>query len=111
MRVVFELAGPLRQHAGGADAVEVEVSEGASLTEALDALARAHPAVERRVRDDEGRVRRHVNLFAGGDLIRDAASTTVLRPDERLVVLPAVSGGAGRLRIAGEVLGTRVQKS
>lgn len=98
MRVIFELAGPLRQYAGGADAVEVEVPEGACLTEALDALARAHPAVERRVRDDEGRVRRHVNLFAGGDLIRDAAATTALRPDERVVVLPAVSGGTAGLR-------------
>jgi molybdopterin converting factor small subunit len=100
--VVFELAGPLRQHAGGADAVEVEVPDGASVTDALDALARAHPAVERRVRDDEGRVRPHVNLFAGGDLVRGAEDTTALRQGERLVLLPAVSGGS---------LGSRAQKA
>jgi molybdopterin synthase sulfur carrier subunit len=97
VRVVFELAGPLRQHAGGADAVEVEVPDGASVTDALDALGKAHPAVERRVRDDEGRLRRHVNLFAGGDLIREEQDTTWLRPGDRLVVLPAVSGGTGSL--------------
>ncbi|HKN49269.1 MAG TPA: ubiquitin-like small modifier protein 1 [Actinomycetota bacterium] len=91
--MVFELAGPLRQHAGGADAVEVDVPDGATVADALDALAKVHPAVERRVRDDEGRVRRHVNLFAGGELIRDASTSTALRPDARLVVLPAVSGG------------------
>jgi molybdopterin converting factor small subunit len=95
--VVFELAGPLRQHAGGADAVEVDVPDGASVTDALDALAKAHPAVERRVRDDEGRLRPHVNLFAGGDLIRGAENTTALRQGQRLVVLPAVSGGSGAL--------------
>jgi molybdopterin converting factor small subunit len=95
--VVFELAGPLRQHAGGAGAVEVDVADGASISDALDALANAHPAVARRVRDDEGRIRRHVNLFAGGELIRDAAGTTALGPNERLVVLPAVSGGSRSL--------------
>jgi molybdopterin synthase sulfur carrier subunit len=109
VRVVFELAGPLRQHAGGADAVEVDVTEGASITDALDALAKAHPAVERRVRDDEGHLRRHVNLFAGGDLIRDAADMTTLRPGERLVVLPAVSGG-GTDRDA-QPLGIQVEKA
>ena len=97
MRVVFELAGPLRQHAAGAGAVEVDVPDGASVTDALDALAKAHPAVERRIRDDEGHLRRHVNLFAGGDLIRDEQSTTALCSGERLVVLPAVSGGTGSL--------------
>jgi sulfur-carrier protein len=95
VKVVFDLAGPLRQHAGGADAVEVEVEDGASVTDALDALAKVHPAVERRVRDDEGRVRRHVNLFVGEDLVRDNAATTPLGPGQRLVVLPAVSGGSG----------------
>jgi hypothetical protein len=53
--------------------------------------------VERRVRDDEGHIRRHVNLFAGGDLIRDEQDTMGLRPGDRLVVLPAVSGGTGSL--------------
>jgi molybdopterin converting factor small subunit len=97
VRVIFELAGPLRQYAGGADAVEIDVPDGASVTDALDALATAHPAVERRVRDDQGRLRPHVNLFAGEELIRGAESTTELRQGERLVVLPAVSGGAGSL--------------
>ncbi|MEA2532226.1 MAG: sulfur-carrier protein [Actinomycetota bacterium] len=94
MRVVFELAGPLRQHAAGAVAVEVDVPDGASVTDALDALAKAHPGVERRIRDDEGLLRRHVNLFAGGDLVRGSEHTTALCPGERLVVLPAVSGGS-----------------
>src|SRR5437016_14528484 len=92
MKVVFELAGPLRQHAGGADVVEVDVPDGATVTDALDALAKAHPAVERRVRDDEGHVRRHVNVFAGGELIRDAPNTTALPPDARPLRPPAVSG-------------------
>jgi molybdopterin synthase sulfur carrier subunit len=97
VRVLFELAGPLRQYAAGAGTVEVDVPDGASVADALDALAKAHPAVERRIRDDEGILRRHVNLFAGGDLIRGAEHTTALCPGERLVVLPAVSGGTASL--------------
>jgi molybdopterin synthase sulfur carrier subunit len=95
VQIEFVLAGPLRPYAGGASSVAVELTEGACVTDALDALAKAYPAVERRVRDDEGRVRRHVNVFVGSDPVGqdDAALRARLRPGERLVVLPAVSGG------------------
>jgi hypothetical protein len=104
--VVFELAGPLRQHAGGADAVEVEVPDGASVTDALDALAKAHPAVERRVRDDEGRLRPHVNLFAGGDLIRGAENTTALCQGERSSSFPQCRGAPGARQPSPEGVGS-----
>ena len=44
---------------------------GVTVRRTLDALARSHPALERRVRDELGAVRVHVNLFVGADNVRD----------------------------------------
>jgi molybdopterin converting factor small subunit len=60
----------------------------------LDALAAAHPAVGRRVRDEAGTLRRHVNVFVGADNARDLDAMDTVVPDGTEVsVLPAISGG------------------
>jgi molybdopterin converting factor small subunit len=103
VRIAFRLAGPLRRHADGASIVEVEVAEDATVLDALEALAASHPAVERRIRDEQGHLRAHVNLFVGDLLVRGTATglgAAVRRGDE-LTVLPAVSGGAEPMRIRG----------
>jgi len=60
----------------------------------LDGLALQHPALERRIRDEQGRTRTHVNLFIGADHIRDrdGLATEIIAGDE-LSIIPAVSGG------------------
>jgi molybdopterin synthase sulfur carrier subunit len=63
----------------------------------LDALATAHPSVGRRVRDESGALRRHVNVFVGPDNAKDLAGLDTPVPGGAEVsVLAAVSGGAGR---------------
>jgi molybdopterin converting factor small subunit len=60
----------------------------------LDTLAVEHPPLERRVRDELGRVRVHVNLFVGADNIRDLDGlTTAVSPGTELSIIPAISGG------------------
>ena len=60
----------------------------------LDLLAKAYPALERRVRDERGRTRVHVNLFVGDDNIRDLDGTdTEIPAGTDLSIIPAVSGG------------------
>jgi molybdopterin converting factor small subunit len=91
--VAFRLPGPLQPFAQGAREV---VLAGAPTTvgEALDLLAQRFPGVEARVRDEEGRLRPHVNVFVGRDSVRDAAGLrTPLPPDARVWIIPAVSGG------------------
>ncbi len=60
----------------------------------LDSLAATHPALERRVRDETGRTRVHVNLFVDADNIRDldGVETTVADGSD-LSIIPAISGG------------------
>jgi len=60
----------------------------------IDALAAAHPAVGRRLRDEAGALRRHVNVFVGADNARDLDGVATEVPEGTEVsVLPAVSGG------------------
>ena len=90
MRVVVRLATALRPHAGGASSVEVDVVAPATVADVLDAVAAAHPGVGRRIRDEAGALRRHVNVFVGPD---KAAADTPIPQGSELTILPAVSGG------------------
>lgn len=93
MTVTFHLAGFLRTFAGGAHEVSVDVP-GATVGEALRALRERHPGVVSRVLDEQGAVRRHVNVFIGDRSIRDGAGLeTTLRDRDEISLLAAVSGG------------------
>lgn len=96
MHVAVRLPGALRPHATDAATVAIEIeSAGATVAAVLDALASDHPEAGRRIRDERGALRRHVNVFLGrGDDFERVALDTPVPPDTELVVLPAVSGGA-----------------
>ena len=68
--------------------------EPATVAAVLDAVAAAHPAVGRRVRDEAGALRPHVNVFVGPDNFRDLDGVaTVVPAGTEVAVLAAVSGG------------------
>lgn len=94
MTVVVRLASALRTHAGGAARIELDLVPPVRLRAVLDAVDVRHPAVGRRLRDESGMLRRHVNLFVGSDDARtlDGLDTMVADGVE-VAVLPAVSGG------------------
>jgi molybdopterin converting factor small subunit len=88
----------LRDLVAGAAVVEVSVAAGddgaTTVAAVLDALADTHPALERRVRDELGRTRQHVNLFVGSDNVRDCDGlATPIGANGEVTILPAVSGG------------------
>lgn len=66
----------------------------ATVGEALVALRRNAPAALDRVMDEQGSVRRHVNVFLDGENIRflDGLSTPA-RDGATILVIAAVSGG------------------
>lgn len=68
--------------------------EGATVRAALEAVFSSHPRMRSYVVDDQGRLRRHVNVFINGEAVadRDGLSDTV-GPDDELFVLQALSGG------------------
>jgi molybdopterin converting factor small subunit len=81
------LRGPLKRLAG--DTAEHAVA-GATVQEVLRALEAEHPPLAGWVLDERGQVRRHINVFVGGER---AAGTTPVPADARVDVLPAISGG------------------
>jgi len=93
MPVRFFVPGPLREFAGGRSQVEVAGSPR-TLAEALRTLEETYPGIVRRVLDERGEVRPHVNLFVGEDCVRfgDGLSTPLADGCE-IAILPAVSGG------------------
>jgi molybdopterin converting factor small subunit len=91
--VSVRLPGALAELAGGSRVVEVHGSP-ATVRAVLDAVALTHPAVERRVRDETGQLRRFVNVYVGDDDVRYAeGQDTAVRDGDVVHVLPSVAGG------------------
>jgi MoaD family protein len=91
MSVTVKLPTQLRASAGGESAISVE---GATVGEALDALYAAHPELRDRLSDEDGSLRRFVNVYVGGDDIRfGEVLETPLSDGQEIQILPAVAGG------------------
>ena len=100
MRVRFPSA--LRKFSGGKEIVEVPLARDTMVTVAdvFTMLARDYPGIRQRVLDDQGNLRRHVNVFVDGENVRYSAGLdTKMGPDAEVVILPALSGGC---RIHGD---------
>ncbi|HVT22269.1 MAG TPA: ubiquitin-like small modifier protein 1 [Mycobacteriales bacterium] len=74
---------------------EAEVSvEGGTLAEVLDALEADHTGIRARVLDEEGKLRRFVNVYVNDDDVRFAEGLATATPDGSSVsIIPAVAGG------------------
>ncbi len=84
---VVKLRGPLRKLAG--DRPDHSVP-GGTVGELLRELERAQPAVRGWILDERGLIRQHINVFVNGEYGRDE---TPVGADDRIDVLPAISGG------------------
>lgn len=94
MRVTVLLPGVLREKAGGEAKLDVEVAEPATLGALLDALSAAHPALERRLRDEQSALRRYVNFFVDGEECRHSGGPDcALRNGSEVQIIPSVAGG------------------
>lgn len=91
MSVTVKLPTQLRAAAGGAGTIPVE---GATVGEVLDALFAEHGELRERLCDEDGGLRRFVNVYVAGEDIRfgDGVATPVADGQE-VQILPAVAGG------------------
>jgi molybdopterin synthase sulfur carrier subunit len=84
---VVVLRGPLKQLAG--DRSEHSVA-GTCVGDLLAEVERAHPATKGWILDERGVLRRHINVFVNGE---PGEQDTQVSGDDRIDVLPALSGG------------------
>jgi MoaD family protein len=91
MSVVVKIPTQLRAAAGG-DAETV--LDGTTVQEVLDGLFARYEELRTRISDDDGALRRFVNVYVAGEDIRflDGLATPVADGSE-LTILPAVAGG------------------
>jgi sulfur-carrier protein len=81
----------LRGSTGGSKEVE---AGGSSVGEVLRSLAQEHPATESQLFSEEGELNRYVNVYLNDEDVRvlDGLDTAV-RPEDTIVILPAMAGG------------------
>ncbi len=91
MSVSVRVPTILRTYTGGESEVD---AEGATLAEVLDDLDRSYAGIRGRVLDDNGRLRRFVNVYVGDEDVRFLDDLATPTPDgSRISVIPAVAGG------------------
>jgi len=91
MSVSVRVPTILRTYTGG----ESEVSaDGGTLGELLDSLDTSYPGIKGRIVDEQGQLRRFVNVYVGNDDVRflDGLKTP-LADEAQVSVIPAVAGG------------------
>lgn len=89
----LKVFGTLRQFVS-AKQVEMEVRDGDAVRDVLVRLAGDHPALGERILDDEGNLRKAINVLVNGRSIKflDGLDTTIQEGDQ-LAIFPAVGGG------------------
>jgi len=83
---------PLRPHAGGQDAVEVDAD---TVAQALEALTQAHPDLRKHLFTVAGRLRAFVNLYLNDEDVRylPAKEATAVTATDTLSIIPSIAGG------------------
>lgn len=91
MTVTVRVPTTLRTLTAGESEIAVE---GATVAQVLDKLESAHPGFKDRLLDDEGGLRRFVNLFVADDDVRFLQGLETPVPEgETVSIIPAVAGG------------------
>jgi len=91
MSVRVRIPTPLRRFTGGAEEVGVA---GDTVAKAIEDLEAKFPGIKERLCDEQGRVRRFVNIYLNGDDIRFLSSLdTPVKDGDELAIVPAIAGG------------------
>ena len=91
MSVRVRIPTPLRSATDGVAELESNAQTVAGLIAELESR---YPAIKGRLRDEQGALRRFVNLYVNGEDVRfrDGLDTSLQAGDE-LSIVPAVAGG------------------
>ncbi len=91
MSVSVRVPTILRTYTGGESEV---TAQGSTLADVIEDLERSYPGIRARVVDDEGKLRRFVNVYVGDEDVRFTVGLGTATPDGTSVsVIPAVAGG------------------
>jgi molybdopterin synthase sulfur carrier subunit len=88
---VVRIPSPLRRYTDGQSKVTVP---GATVNQVIDGLEASYPGLKSRICEDNGQIKRYVNVFVNEDEIRtlNGADSEVGENDE-VSIVPAMAGG------------------
>lgn len=91
MAVLVRIPTPLQKFTKNQSEVQ---AEGGTVQEVLDSLDLSFPGIRERLCDDQGAVRKFINLYLNDEDVRfmDGEKTSLKDGDE-LSIIPAIAGG------------------
>jgi molybdopterin synthase sulfur carrier subunit len=91
LSVIVRIPTPLRKLTDNQDVVS---GEGHTLKECIDSLESRFPGMKERLVDEDGELRRFVNVYINGEDVRFAEGLqTLLSGGDEVSIVPAVAGG------------------
>ncbi len=91
MSVNVKIPTPLRGLTRNQDLVQ---ADGGSLAEAISGLDGSYPGFRERLCDEQGQLRRFVNVYVNGEDVRFLSGLqTPLKQGDEVSIVPAVAGG------------------
>jgi molybdopterin synthase sulfur carrier subunit len=91
LSVKVKIPTPLRRLTGERDIVD---GGGASLAECISTLDGQYPGLRDRLCDEQGELRRFVNVYVNGEDVRYLSGlSTPLKQGDEVAIVPAVAGG------------------
>ncbi len=91
MSVRVRIPTPLRRYTGGSEEVSME---GGTVGAIIDQMEAKFAGIKERLCDEQGRVRRFVNIYINGDDIRFLnGGDTVVKDGDEVSIVPAIAGG------------------
>ena len=91
MSVTVRIPTPLRKLTNNEDVV---AGDGETLLACIESLEQRYPGLRERLLDEEGEIRRFVNVYVNGEDVRFQQGTdTPLNTGDEVSIVPAVAGG------------------
>jgi molybdopterin converting factor small subunit len=88
---IIKIPSQLRPQTEGHDQVEIPAT---TVGEALNKLVEQHPSIKDRIYDENGKLRRYVNIYLGDEDIRFLENLeTKIEAKSELSLVPAIAGG------------------
>ncbi len=89
--ITIRIPTPLRPMTGGKSEVE---GKGNSIGELIDQLNVTHPGLKDRICDEQGEIRRFINIYLNEEDIRFlTGKETPIKDGDEVSIVPAIAGG------------------
>lgn len=92
MSIKVKIPQPLQKLTQGKEEVEVSASDVKSL---IDNLEKTFPGIKDRICDEQGKLRRFINIYVNEEDVRfQQGDATTIKDGDEVSIVPAIAGGA-----------------